>query len=75
MMSNESKEMNPGFQVLKRRSSAPLKWAKKFSTIPVANISDAMSRLNSGGAELRPMHAGGVLCGPAITVKTAPATI
>jgi len=64
--------MQAGFQVLKRRNAVGREWVERFATIPVANISDSMSRLNSGGASLRPMHAGGVLCGPAVTVKSAP---
>ncbi|MDM0113709.1 RraA family protein [Variovorax sp. J22R133] len=64
--------MQPGFQVLKRRHAVDKEWVDKFRSIPVANISDSMSRLNSGSARLRPMHAGGVLCGPAVTVKSAP---
>jgi regulator of RNase E activity RraA len=44
----------------------------QFRTIPVANVSDCMSRLTAGGPRLRPYHAGGVLCGPAFTVKTRP---
>lgn len=47
-------------------------WVNKFRDIPVANISDVMSRMTAGGAALRPMHAGGVLAGPAFTVKTRP---
>lgn len=64
--------MQAGFQVLKRRSAVANEWVNKFASIPVANISDSMSRLNAGGARLRPMHAGGVLCGPVVTVKTCP---
>jgi len=64
--------MQPGFQVLKRKNTVSAEWVKKFAAIPVANISDSMSRLNSGGASLRPLHAGGVLSGPALTVKTSP---
>ena len=64
--------MQPGFQVLKRRHAVSREWVDKFASIPVANISDSMSRLTSGGSTLRPLHAGGVLCGPAVTVKTAP---
>jgi len=46
---------------------------EKFKVIPAAAISDSMSRLAAGGADLRPMHAGGtVLAGPAFTVKTRP---
>jgi len=40
-----------------------------------AHLSDNMNRLVAGGAALRPMHRGGKLCGPALTVKVAPATI
>jgi regulator of RNase E activity RraA len=31
-----------------------------------------MHRLVAGGAALRPLHQGGILCGPAVTVKTRP---
>jgi RraA family protein len=44
----------------------------RFRSIPVANISDSMSRMSAGGPLLRPMHAGGVLAGPAFTVKVRP---
>lgn len=64
--------MQPGFQVLKRKSVVAPEWVEKFAAIPVANISDCMSRIPAGGPALRPMHAGGVLCGPALTVKTRP---
>jgi len=64
--------MQPGFQVLKRKQVVAEEWVKRFAAIPVANISDCMSRLAAGGPSLRPMHAGGVLCGPALTVKARP---
>lgn len=44
----------------------------KFRALPVANISDCMSRMTAGGPRLRPMHAEGGLAGPAFTVKTRP---
>jgi RraA family protein len=44
----------------------------RFRSIPVANISDSMSRMSAGGPTLRPMHGGGVLAGPAFTVKVRP---
>ena len=43
-----------------------------FKAVPVANVSDVMARMTAGGPRLRPMHAGGVLAGPALTVKTRP---
>src|SRR5919204_3589515 len=36
------------------------------------HISDSMERLYAGGPQLRPMHKGGKLAGPAYTVKTTP---
>jgi len=45
---------------------------KRFLQLPVAVVSDAMSRMNAAGSSLRPLHAGGQLCGPAVTVKTRP---
>src|SRR5690606_12802628 len=44
----------------------------RFRDFPVANVSDVMARMTAGGARLRPMHRGGVLAGPAFTVKTRP---
>jgi RraA family protein len=64
--------MPVGFRVLKRRRKVDATMADKFRRIPVANISDSMFRMSAGGARLRPYHAGGVLAGPALTVKTAP---
>ena len=64
--------MSIGFRVLPltRRVDADL--VARFSKLPVANVSDSMGRMFAGGARLRPMHAGGVLAGPAVTVKTRP---
>ena len=44
----------------------------EFATMVTAHLSDSMERLYAAGAGLRPMHGGGVLAGPALTVKTAP---
>lgn len=53
-----------------RRASAD--YVAKFAQVPVACVSDVMLRTEAAGPRLRPMHAGGVLCGPAFTVKTRP---
>lgn len=45
---------------------------ERFRGLPVANISDAMSRLAAGGSTLQPYHDGTYLCGQAITVRTRP---
>ena len=64
-------EMN-GFQIcaLTRRVDSQI--VEAFRALPVANVSDCMSRMTAGGASLRPYHAKGVLAGPAFTVKTRP---
>ena len=61
-----------GFQICKRTRKVDAGTVAKFRELPVANISDSMSRMTSGGPALRPIHAGGVLAGPAFTVKTRP---
>jgi regulator of RNase E activity RraA len=61
-----------GFKVLKRKRDIAPSVIEKFRKIPVANISDSMNRLTAGGPRLRPYHSGGVLCGPALTVKSRP---
>ena len=43
-----------------------------FQGLPVANISDCMTRMSAAGPRLRPMHRSGHLAGPALTVKTRP---
>ena len=45
---------------------------ERFRSIPVANVSDSMSRVVAGGPRLRPMHRDGVMAGPALTAKTRP---
>lgn len=61
-----------GFRVLKRRRQVSAEVVKRFRALPVANISDSMARMSAGGAKLRPLHSGGVLVGPAVTVKSRP---
>jgi len=61
-----------GFRILQRSRKVDADTAARFRALPVANISDSMSRMTAGGPLLRPMHAGGALAGPAFTVKTRP---
>jgi RraA family protein len=61
-----------GFQILQRRRQVDARYVQAFAEIPVANISDCMTRLTAGGPRLRPMHKGGRLGGPALTVKCRP---
>ena len=61
-----------GFRVLKRTRTVDAATVDQFRSLPVANVSDVMSRMVAGGSRLRPLHGGGVLAGPAVTVKTRP---
>lgn len=61
-----------GLQILARRRRVSPAIVEAFAALPVANVSDCMTRMTAGGPGLRPYHAGGVLAGPAITVKTRP---
>ena len=64
--------MAAGFRILSRARAVGPELVARFRDLPVANVSDSMSRMTAGGPRLRPMHAGGVLAGPALTVKTRP---
>lgn len=61
-----------GFHIHTRTRAVSPEFVEKFRAIPVANISDVMSRMTAGGARLRPMHDGAPLAGPALTVRTRP---
>jgi RraA family protein len=61
-----------GLQILKRTRQVPERIVQAFKGLPVANISDCMTRMTAGGARLRPMHKSGYLAGPALTVKCRP---
>ncbi|WP_426955434.1 RraA family protein [Muricoccus radiodurans] len=64
--------MTAGFRILSRGRKVSPEAVERFRALPVANVSDVMSRMTAGGPRLRPMHGGGVLAGPAFTIKTRP---
>ena len=64
--------MSIGFRVLQRDRFVDAGTVARFSSIPVANVSDSMGRMAAGGARLRPMHLSGRLAGVALTVHTRP---
>jgi regulator of RNase E activity RraA len=68
----EGTEMAGGFRVLRRDRKVGADVVERFARLPVANVSDSMSRLTAGGARLRPRHGGGGMAGPALTVKAPP---
>jgi len=63
---------NIGFRILPMPARPSRTLVKALGTMVTAHLSDNMNRMVAGGAALRPMHKGGKLCGPALTVKVAP---
>lgn len=61
-----------GFAIHERKHAVDPAWIKRFRGIPVANVSDMMSRMTAGGSRIRPMHDGTPMAGIALTVKTRP---
>ena len=64
--------MTTGFRILTRDRVAPKELVEAFAKLPVANVSDSMSRMTAAGPTLRPMHASGGMAGVALTVKARP---
>ena len=64
--------MTIGFRIKTTWSRIDADLVAAFRTLPVANVSDSMSRLSAIGPNMRPMHREGVLAGPALTVRTRP---
>ena len=64
--------MTIGFRIRRNTRKVGADMVEKFRGLPVANVSDSMSRLTATGARLRPMHRSGPLAGPALTVKSRP---
>jgi regulator of RNase E activity RraA len=64
--------MAVGLRILRRSRKVGPDIVERFRPLPVANVSDSMARMTAGGSRLRPMHAGGTLAGPALTVKSPP---
>ncbi len=64
--------MSIGFRILRRTRSVGADVVERFRHLPLANISDCMSRMAGGGPRIRPMHGGGGMAGPALTVRTRP---
>jgi len=61
-----------GFRVCRRKHRVDAQWVDAYRTLPVANVSDVMSRMAAAGAALRPYYTGDTMVGPAITVKARP---
>lgn len=61
-----------GFRIREINRRIDPDMVEKFKSLPVANVSDCMSRMSGFGARIRPLHRQGVLAGPALTVRTRP---
>ncbi len=64
--------MSVGFRILERQRKVSDADVRRFAEIPVANISDSMSRMIAGGMRIRPINTDFRMAGAAITVKTRP---
>lgn len=64
--------MTIGFRILNRDRAVSADLVARFKALPVANVSDSMSRMTAAGSRLTRMHRDGVLAGPALTVKSRP---
>lgn len=64
--------MTYGFRVKQNWDRIEPSLVEAFRSLPVANVSDSMSRLCALGTGMRPMHRSGTLAGPALTVRTRP---
>lgn len=61
-----------GLRILPRGRVADAALIERFKVLPVANVSDSMSRMTAGGARIRPFYSGSTMAGPAVTVKARP---
>ncbi|MDV7270259.1 RraA family protein [Thioclava sp. A2] len=61
-----------GFRILTRERVASKELVAAYAKLPVANVSDCMSRMTAAGPTLRPMHTKGGMAGVALTVKARP---
>ncbi|ARP79573.1 methyltransferase [Bordetella genomosp. 8] len=61
-----------GFEIHTRQRAVSAQTVADFRGLPVANVSDVMSRMTAGGPTLRPMHDGTYMAGPALTVRCRP---
>jgi len=64
--------MATGFRILKRNRAVSADLVQRYLKLPVANVSDSMSRMTAAGPRLTKMHSDGQMAGPAITVKARP---
>src|SRR5262245_65707090 len=64
--------MTPGFRILPMPQRPSRALVAALAEMVTPHISDNMSRMRGTGSRLRPMHRGGKLAGPALTVRVGP---
>ena len=64
--------MSEGFRIKTSWARIDSAMVEAFRGLPVANVSDGMNRLSGIGDRLQRMHREGLLCGPALTVRSRP---
>jgi RraA family protein len=64
--------MTLGFRIHPSPARAPKELIAALAEHAASNLCDSMGRTHNVSSALRPMHRGGKLCGPALTVRTAP---
>lgn len=64
--------MSIGFRILPSPALPSPDLIAALRQLAVANLSDSMNFTRAVSGTIRPMHKGGVLCGPALTVRVPP---
>ncbi len=64
--------MTYGFRIKKNWDRISTDMVDRYRSLPVANVSDCMSRMDAGSNALRPIHKDGGMAGPAFTVRCRP---
>ena len=64
--------MTLGFRIFPSPARLPKEVIAALAEHAVSNLCDCMGRAHDVSSALRPMHRGAKLCGPALTVRTAP---
>ncbi|AZG09962.1 RraA family protein [Pigmentiphaga sp. H8] len=64
--------MKPGFRIHPSPPSPPAALCERFRGIPTPNISDSLGKTSPAGTALKPLHRGGAMIGPAVTVRLPP---
>ena len=64
--------MTIGFRIFPSPAPPPTELIAALRQLAAANLTDSMNFTRAVSGALRPMHKGGVLCGPALTVRVPP---